>query len=356
MNTLYTLVSMRFPHVGSQFVSVKKIKKYAAASAILLSILSTGVSQIALAAAPPPLPTGNNGIAANYPGDANISSAPNVIYADNFESYSASSPNWLATGRWNNKFGNVTISGGSNAFAGSQGAQMVIPANSSDVSAGLQKYLSPKQDTIFFRFYEKFMSGYSASGSEHNGALVSANYQGPGIAANGTNHFESDVENSCDFGGVQPCYTNSYNYYVGQRGNYGDHWYPDGTVEPVTSVPGDFGPYFVPRPQFVPQLNRWYSYELMVHANTPGSRDGRVAVWIDGNLIGDWQNIVFRTTNTLQIDLAELGFYLGSNPKATAETIWYDNVVMAKSYIGPMSSGGTVTIPAAPTGLTATVH
>ena len=38
-----------------------------------------------------------------------------------------------------------------------------------------------------------------------------------------------------------------------------------------------FGSFFVPRPNFIPQSNRWYSYELMVKANTPG-QPGRVRI------------------------------------------------------------------------------
>jgi hypothetical protein len=319
-----------------------------AALAVLLNSLFGATT---FAQAPPPLPTGNNGIAAKYPGDVGIGSDSAVLYADNFESYSSTSPNWLATGHWNNKYGNVTITT-TNPFAGNQSVQMRVPANSSQVSDGLAKSITPNQDTLFVRFYEKFMSGYSASGSIHNGVSVTSHYTGPGTPANGTNFFESDVENSCDLGGAQPCYTNSYNYYVGQRDNYGDHWYPNGTILPNSSLAYNWGPYFIPRPQFVPNENQWYSYELMVHANTPGLSDGRVAVWVNGNLIADWQNIVFRNVNTLQIDLATLQFYLGSNPNATDETIWFDNVVMATSYIGPMSTTSNI---APPTNLTAVV-
>ena len=43
------------------------------------------------------LPQGNNGIAANYPGDDGIANNPNVIFADNFDSYNVASdlvPKW----------------------------------------------------------------------------------------------------------------------------------------------------------------------------------------------------------------------------------------------------------------------
>jgi len=48
-------------------------------------------------------------------------------------------------------------------------------------------------------------------------------------------------------------------------------------------------------------LDRWYGYELMVQANTPGQRDGRVAIWIDGKLIADFLNVRLCDVNTLKI-------------------------------------------------------
>jgi hypothetical protein len=107
----------------------------------------------------------------------------------------------------------------------------------------------------------------------------------------------------------------------------------------------------VKRPQFTPKQNRWYCYELMVQANTPGLKDGRIAEWIDGNLIADYQNLRLRDVNTLKIDRMELDLYMQSSPANTSYK-WYDNVVVATSYIGLVadSSSGTV---APPTGLTA---
>ena len=55
-------------------------------------------------------------------------------------------------------------------------------------------------------------------------------------------------------------------------------------------------------PEVIPVLGRWYSYELMVKANTPGQRDGRIAMWLDGKLIADFPNLRLRETSALKID------------------------------------------------------
>ncbi len=50
-------------------------------------------------------------------------------------------------------------------------------------------------------------------------------------------------------------------------------------------------PNFQPMANWLPERDRWYCYELMVRANTPGNNDGEVKYWIDGNLVGDFPNL-----------------------------------------------------------------
>jgi integrase len=83
----------------------------------------------------------------------------------------------------------------------------------------------------------------------------------------------------------------------------------------------------------------------MIKLNTPGSRDGRVAVWQDGALIADWTGLRFRDVNTLKID--EIQLENGGQRSTQQNDKWYDNLVVATSYIGPMSTG-SVTRPRPP--------
>ena len=85
----------------------------------------------------------------------------------------------------------------------------------------------------------------------------------------------------------------------------------------------------------------------MVQLNTPGSRDGRVAAWQDGTLIADWQNIRFRDVTTLKIDQIQLEN--GGQASTQQNDKWYDNLVIATSYIGPMVTSSTA--PRPPTNL-----
>jgi pyruvate formate-lyase activating enzyme-like uncharacterized protein len=69
--------------------------------------------------------------------------------------------------------------------------------------------------------------------------------------------------------------------------------------------------------------------------NTPGTRDGRVAVWQDGILIAEWLNVRFRDVGTVKID--EIQLENGGQGSSQQNNKWYDNLVIAKKYIGPMA-------------------
>lgn len=297
------------------------------------------------------LPQGNTGIASRYANDSGIASDAAVIFADDFESYSSTS-GLTSGGRWSNFYqgNNTKISTAAGTFYfGSKGLEFTLPQTGSEVSNALVKDLPAEQDVLFVRAYTKFEAGFNGTTEGHNGIRISGRYPGPGSRPNGTDFFLYMVENSVYQGEAYPGPTNVYAYYPEQREQYGDHFYPDGTVLPFTNQPGNFGSAFVPRPNFTPQTDRWYCYELMVKLNTPGQRDGRVAVWIDGSLIADFTNLRMRDVSTVRIDQVQFELHAKNNP-SRADRKWYDNVVIAKSYIGPMSGTAAAPLPA-PTNL-----
>ena len=106
---------------------------------------------------------------------------------------------------------------------------------------------------------------------------------------------------------------------------------------PNTSKPGDFGPHFKSRPDIIPELDRWYCFELMLKANTVGQKDGRIACWVDGKLIADLPNLHLRDVDTLKISSASVDLHIGNNAIRENKK-WYDDVVIATSYIGPATS------------------
>ena len=287
------------------------------------------------------LPEGNNGIAAKYPGDVGIASDPNVIFADDFESYVQAAD---IAKRWDNMYQNQYVAittTAANVYAGKQALEFTLPQETAELSDAVEKIVSPELDVLFLRYYSKFQPPYDVIGSSHNGSSISAHYEvgfqsTPGVPADGTNKFLANLENwRGDAATASPGDLNIYVYHPLQRSQWGDHFFPTGLVMPNTSIPFDFGPDFVSRPDIIPALDQWYGYELMVKANTPGQNDGRIAAWVDGKLVRDFPNLRLRDVAGLTIDRFALCFHIGSNPNGQSKK-WYDNVVAAKSYIGPI--------------------
>jgi hypothetical protein len=289
-----------------------------------------------------PLPEGDTGLASRHKGDSGIASDPAVIFADDFESYAAPADLWK---KWDNMYqdGHVLLSKtAGNLYRGAQALQLDVPKQSDEMSNAVAKRLQKEQDVLFLRYYSKFDTGFDVVGSSHNGATISAHYfinnwqATPGIKADGTNKFLVAYEHwRGDTSTANPGVINTYVYHPLQRDNYGDHFFPTGLVMPNTSIPFDFGPSFVKRPDVVPQLGKWYAYEFMVKANTPGKKDGRIACWLDGKLVADFPNLRLRDVATLTIDEFDLSLHVKSNTIAPAKK-WVDNVVVATSYIGPL--------------------
>ena len=297
-----------------------------------------------------PLPEGSVGIASRYPGDVGIQADSAVLFSDDFESYGSAAD---ISSRWNQVFhlNNIRIATESaNVFNGKRSVELALPIQNSEVSNNLIKAISPERDALFFRYYAKYDVNFSLLGSSHNGSSISGHYCCPGVPADGYNKFLVSLEAGRDDSAIEsPGFLNIYIYHPDQRDIWGDHFFPTGRVVPFDRVPGDFGPDFVPRPDVIPTLGRWYSYEMMVRLNTPGARDGRIAIWMDGQIVADFPNLRFRETSSLRIDQVTLDLHARANSSAVARK-WYDNVVVATSYIGPITEQNGVR-PKPPTNL-----
>jgi hypothetical protein len=282
------------------------------------------------------LPQGNTGIASKYPGDSGIKGDSNVLWADDFESYTDPNDLWQT---WSNVFqmNQTRIATEQGAFyAGAKGLEFTVPQQDDELSNAVVMNLTTERDILFLRYHSKYSSPFDVVGSSHNGSSISAHYQGPGIRANGTNHFMVAYEaGRFDTSVSAPGQLNVYVYHPLQRDIWGDHFLPTGEVSPNTSLPFDFGPTFVPRSHVVPPLEQWNCYELMVKANTPGELNGRIAMWFDGTLIADFPNLRLRDVDTLRMDQFSIGLHVKNNVNGEVKK-WYDNVVVATAYIGPM--------------------
>jgi hypothetical protein len=285
-----------------------------------------------------PLPEGHSGIASRYPGDRGIEGDPSVILHDDFERGDLRQ-------KWDNVFHQANIRMANepeNVNGGQRALEFTVPQKEAEVSNAVVKRLDPGYDTIFLRFYSRFDPGFDQIGSSHNGGFLAAIAPGvpfatPGVRADGRNKFIASFECwRADAETPSPGALNVYCYHPEQRDVFGDHFFPSGKVLPFSARPGSFGREFVARPEITLELGRWYSFEFMLQANTVGKRDGRIACWVDGKLIADFPNLTLRDADNLKINFAALDLHIKGN-KVRPNKKWYDDVVIATAYVGPIS-------------------
>jgi hypothetical protein len=163
------------------------------------------------------------GIAQGYPGDEGIEGHPDVIFADDFETYENASELW---DRWDNTFQEAqtriaTESG--NVYAGNQALEFTMPQGDTELSNAVQKVLTTELDALYLRWYSKFEANNDIVASSHNGGGMSAQYFNgnqatPGIPADGTNKFLVEFEHWRGEAATQsPGLMNLYVYHPLQR-------------------------------------------------------------------------------------------------------------------------------------------
>ena len=266
-------------------------------------------------------------------------------------------------------------------------------------------------EELFARTMVKYADNFNFNVSSHNGIGFSGGYGNrpdcggsippfpegtppgghpgsqAGYRSNGFDRFMAEAEP--EMGNL-----NIYFYGAEQAGVTGNHMYPTGEVvpstgrdneRPVNRTDGVDG--FKARPNFRPETGKWMSMELQVKLNTvikdgtsagpndwwnPNDtgpqpipedaeilEDGIIRVWMDGILVLEYTDVVFRYTNSMIIDNFSLSNYFGRY-NFPATSIWYDNVVVSTEYIGPVNTSGEVadrfTISYDPNGGTGTIQ
>jgi hypothetical protein len=311
---------------------------------VLLLLASVFIAFDANSQEPPPLPNGETGIASSYPGDVGLAGDPRVLFADGFEDYTSSNQ-LVGSGNYNNYYQASNISLDTSVFFdGAKSLKMSMPSTGSEVSNAVVKNISPTRDALYVRVYVRYQQDYSGINSAHNGIRISGNYSGPGRRPDGTDFFLVNIENSRYRSEAEPGFTHAYVYHPEQDDVYGEHWYADGST---SNGAQSFGPFFKPRPNVAPARGEWICFEVLVQLNSPGSRDGRIAVWQDGDLIADWQDVRFRDVESVKID--EIQLENGGQKSTQRNDKWYDNLVVASSYVGPVSESTKAPRPKPPT-------
>lgn len=81
--------------------------------------------------------------------------------------------------------------------------------------------------------------------------------------------------------------------------------------------------------------NRWYAIEYYAKANTPGSNNGVLKGWIDGQLVMEKTGLRFDDTGDHQIERVWMNVYHGGAKVAPQDMhLFIDNVVVSQEPIG----------------------
>jgi hypothetical protein len=279
------------------------------------------------------------GLAARYPGDQGIAGDKAVLFVENFEDFKGEQINTSEMGGWDNFYGNLVITRETvNVNHGKQSLQ--VTHTTAPKAHGAVKEVAG-YDTLFVRFYMKFHEKFP--GCHHAGMYIRGGQPGAlrdnptGTRPTGADHFNAALDHlfpthsaSPPENKTPPGWTYNYCYHMDQVDRYGDILLSSGTNNGSDLL----GPQFIPRPNKVPLRDRWYCFELMIQCNTPGSRNGRVGIWIDGQLVADHPNLRFREVESLKARYVTLSTY--TSWVEPNQVLWYDDIVVATKYIGPI--------------------
>lgn len=291
------------------------------------------------------------GIASRYPGDGGIESDPDVIFVEMFEEESLSE----LFARWEDRAGAEIMSFSPLVPENSSGEQSFLMTHVGGQGTGCHLYrrFLPGHDRLHVRFYVRFdpdcypihhLVFFGGREPSYPWPVASA-----GIRPDGTDRFSTGLEPMgaawrWDF----------YTYWMEMRGA------PDGKY---------WGNDFIQDPNLGVARGEWICVEAMIKVNSPLSEsNGEQALWIDGRLwskdgqtisrLGPgfpngkwvWDSFIpdpasppfegyrWRIIEELKINYLWLLFYITEAPAGHVSKVWFDHVVVARDYVGPMDS------------------
>jgi len=274
------------------------------------------------------------GIAAQYPGDEGIEKDPRVLFVEDFETGTLEE----TAARWGGHRVLGTWDLSDDLAAGSPGKKSLhatVGPEGPKNHSGAYLYTHTREvDRMHARFYVKF---HPKHGYLHHFVFLVADREPTpwpkgwaGHKPTGEDHFLSSIEPWSDWGKVSvPGAWNLYSYWQDMKADgRGDYW----------------GNAFTAGHDPIP-LGQWICMETMVKANTPGAADGEQAFWVDGKLVGHFKGISWRATDKLKLNSFWLQYDVCENsakhnndpsPKDREYEVWFDDVVLATDYIGPV--------------------
>lgn len=273
------------------------------------------------------LPRGE-GLAGKFPGDRGLREHPRVIFTDDFEQGGLGA-GWDSVG---NPGSNVLSLVESDAEAGLGRRCLRVESRlGQNTGGGLTKWFETA-DRVFIRFYTRFDPDCDYL---HHFVTLRANrglrgadrwsgFGGAGLKPAGDERFSTALEPWGNWGRWTPP----------GRWNFYSYWHEMEVSRDGKYWGNSFG---VPSAPLISR-DRWICAEFMLAHNTPGQPDGEQAFWIDGALVGHWRGINWRKTDGLKANTLTLETYVTDRwTKQVTNVVFFDNVVIAQDYIGPVA-------------------
>lgn len=268
-----------------------------------------------------------SGLADKFPGDRGLQDDPAVLFAARFE---GSEPNegWTTFGR--KSLVELVAAPNPQGFRPLQGQALqvkLLPKQNLglDLRFDFMKALGAEPEEAYLRYYLMLGKDFvpDVDGGKLPGLAGTYNKAGWGMRpADGSNGWSirgGFAKSGAATAGKPTVSIGSYAYHADADGPSGQFWGwnlgPTGRLE----------------------NGRWYAIEQYVRMNTPGRRDGVFRAWIDGVLAFERTDLRFRDIDAIRIENAWFDVYHGGTAKPPREmSLYIDNVVIAREYIGPM--------------------
>jgi hypothetical protein len=307
------------------------------------------------------------GIAARYPGDQGIEKDPQVIFAENFEIESIEQ---LKT-RWETVRNSEVMSLDSQLPPNSSGKKSLLVSQRQEKGTGADLYrrLDAGYDRVFARMYVRFAR--DCEPIHHFGTCLGGN--NPSTAWPSVRAGEPTRGDKSFWVGIEP-------FGKSWRWDYYTYWHAMRGSPPRGQT---WGNSFIHDPNLIIPKEEWICVEWMMQMNEIGKKNGEMALWIDGKLVshlglgfpkgkwvfdkflpgeggeGVWWNpdkgdreylsnpaegapfdgFEFRTTEELKTNFIWLYVYITQGTRGRVNRVWFDDVVVAKDYIGPIARG-----------------
>jgi hypothetical protein len=327
--------------------------------ALLVALSIAAVAPLAVAADDAPLPRGP-GLSADHPGDRGLGDDPAVLVFEPFDAAALAE----VQARWDeasNRDGRVlALRDDAPEGAGDRRCLEMAAHPGLDTGGHLYRRLPREVDELFVRFYVKFPepANYVHHFVHVGGYRPATRYPqgGAGERPRGDERVTVGIEPFGRNGTLPaPGDWNLYAYWHEMKRSADGRYWGNG-LSPA-------------RPQRVP-AGRWQCVELQFRLNTPGRRDGALALWLDGEPVADFragaardawtglgfqlrddgkdgepfEGFDFRTTADLRLNFLWLMHYVTPENQRRnrvadpdrPSVVRFDQVVAATRYVGPI--------------------